>query len=171
MSTIFLKKLLFFILFNLFGLVCFAQKSKIDTIRNIDIGVFKLLVLKNDTSRLMYFKTISKGIESKAIDLTGGFIRLEQITIFEDSKLVYIYKTFHGIIYVIYLYNERSGWEFVWSDKISSCHEGIAPRSIPCYEKIEILDYNRILLYQDGKKTLIEYDTTKKIETRTEIKE
>jgi hypothetical protein len=148
-----------------------SQKSKIDTIRNIDIGEFKVLVLKNDTSYFKYFKTISNGIESKAVNLTDNVFRIEQIKIFEANKLIFIFKSYNSVKYKMYYYNERSEWEFVWSDKISSCHEGIAPRSIPCYEKIEILDYNRILLYKDGKKTLIEYDTTKKIQTRTEIKE
>jgi hypothetical protein len=171
MSTVFFKKLLFFILFNLFGLVCFAQKSKIDTIRNIDIGVFKLLVLKNDTSYFKYFKTISKGIESNAINLTDNVFRIEQIKIFEANKLIFVFKSYNSVKYKLYYYNEKSEWEFIWSDKISSCSDGIPHLSTPCYEKIEILDYNRILLYQDGRKTLIECDTTKKIETRTEIKE
>ena len=171
MNTIFFKKIKLLILFNIFGFACFSQKSKIDTILNNDIGVFKVLVLKNDTSYFKYLKTISKGIESKAINLTDNVFRIEQIKIFEANKLIFIFKSYNSIKYKMYYYNERYEWEFVWSDKISSCHEIVISPFIPCYEKIEILDYNRILLYQDGKKTLIEYDTTKKIETRTEIKE
>jgi hypothetical protein len=119
----------------------------------------------------MYFKTISKGIESKAIDLRGGVVRLEQITILDDSKLVFIYKNYSMIRYVTYQYNEKSEWEFKWGGMITFCSRGLPHLTKPCYEKIEILDYNRILLYQDSRKILIEYDTTKKIETRTEIKE
>lgn len=146
----------------------FGQKNAPDTILRQSLDSFNFLVIRHNPEFGNCIKTFHKGSEAKVMKFGNPVKEILEFALFHEDKLIVVFNNGQQILYGIFIWNKVGKWDTLRTGMVYA-HPGFLTEPPP--HKIVAIDYNKIIVHQGRKKTLVEYDTSKKIQTRTEIKE
>lgn len=146
----------------------FGQKSVPDTILTQSLDSFNFLVIKHNPEFGNCIKTFNRGIEAKVMRFGNPVREILEFALFHGDKLIVVFNNGAQILYGIFIWNKVGKWDTLRTGMVYA-QPGFLTEPPPY--KIVAIDYNKIIVYQGTKKTLVEYSMDTRTETRTEIKE